>query len=202
MTQGAASDGINTPEFFARLADADLDAVEALFRRFAGEMMDYLARTRRRHGLREHEYEDAVQATFVKLLRKPLELNPGRPIGPLLMTIVLNTARDVAKAKRIRKANETAAQTEQWRTAAGAEAVDARLLAVENRVLVESKMRLMSPADQIALRVFMESGAEGHVAMLAEATGITRGAAQMRSLRARTRLAELLEEDGKARGTR
>jgi hypothetical protein len=60
MGQAAATDAINTPEFFARLARCDRDAVGILFREYAGAMMDYLLKTKRRHGLAEDGWRDAV----------------------------------------------------------------------------------------------------------------------------------------------
>ena len=199
MGQPTAPDAINTTEFFARLAKCDREAVDILFREYAGAMMDFLLKTKQRHGLAEDGWRDAVQEVFVKFLSKPPDLDPSRKIGPLLMTMVLNEARDRAKKERRRLKYEEAAKAERLRTAAGAEAVGARLAAAEDKMLVESKMAQMSPSDQQALTAFVQSGPNRHVASLAASAGTNPGAAQMRFQRAKARWAKILgeREEGK-----
>lgn len=192
MGQPAATDGINTPEFFARLAGCEREAIGILFREYAGDMMDFLSKTRRRHGLAEADWRDAVQEVFVKFLSTPLDLDPSRKIGPLLRTMVLNEARDRAKMGRRRIAYENTAGEEHIRAAAGAETVGARLAAAENKALVDRKLAQLAPTDQQALAAFVEDGPSRHVAKLAATTGTTSGAAQMRFLRAKDRWAKVL----------
>ncbi|HRQ71811.1 MAG TPA: sigma-70 family RNA polymerase sigma factor [Phycisphaerales bacterium] len=192
MGQPTATDAINTPEFFARLDRCDSEAVGILFREYAGEMMDFLLKTKRRHGLAEDGWPDAVQEVFVKFLCKPPDLDPSRKIGRLLMTMALNEARDRAKKDRTRFKYEEAAKAERLRTAAGAEAVGARLAAADDKLLVESKLAQMSPPDQQALAAFVQGGPSRHVASLSATTGINSGAAQMRFQRAKERWAKAL----------
>lgn len=202
MGQPAATHTINTPEFFARLARCEREAVGILFREYAGAMMDYLLKTKRRHGLQEDCWRDAVQEVFVKFLSKPPDLDPSRTIGPLLMTMALNGARDWAKRERRRLQYEDAAKAERLRLAAGAEAVGARLESAEDKMLIESKMAQMSSPDQQALAAFVQSGPNRHVASLAVTAGTTLGAAQMRFQRAKVRWANILGEGGKGRDNR
>lgn len=194
MGQPVATDAINTPEFFARLVRCDREAVGILFREYAGAMMDFLLKTKRRHGLAEDGWRDAVQEVFVKFLSKPPDLDPSRKIGPLLMTMALNEARDRAKKERTRLKYEEAAKAERLRTAAGAEAVGARLAAAENKTLVEGKMAQMSQPDRQALAAFVQSGPKRHVAALAATAGTKPGAAQMRFQRAKDWWAKVLGE--------
>lgn len=202
MGQPTATDAINTPEFFARLARCDREAVGILFREYAGAMMDFLLKTKRRHGLAEDGWRDAVQEVFVKFLCKPPDLDASRKIGPLLMTMALNEARDRAKKERTRLKYEEAAKAERLRIAAGAEAVGARLAAAEDKMLVESKMAQMSPPDQQALTAFVQSGPNRHVASLAATAGTNPGAAQMRFQRAKDRWAKALGEGEEGKDNR
>ncbi|MBK9187444.1 MAG: sigma-70 family RNA polymerase sigma factor [Phycisphaerales bacterium] len=200
MGQPTATDAINTPEFFARLARCDTEAVEILFRAYAGIMMDFLHKTKRRHGLAEDGWRDAVQEVFVKFLSRPPDLDPSRKIGPLLKTMALNEARDRAKKERTRIKYEEAAQAERLRTAAGAEAVGARLAAAEDKLLVEHKLAKMSPTDRQALAAFVQSRPNRHVASLAATTGTNTGAAQMRFQRAKERWSKVLGESEEGKG--
>lgn len=202
MGQPKATDAINTPEFFARLARCDREAVDILFREYAGAMMDFLLKTERRHGLGEDGWRDAVQEVFVKFLSKPPDLDPSRKIGPLLMTMALNEARDRAKKERTRFKYEESAKTERLRTAAGAEAIGARLAAAEDKMLVESKLVQMSPPDRQALVAFVQSGPNRHVAALAATMGTKPGAAQMRFQRAKDRWAKVLGEGKEGKDNR
>ncbi|MBX3363331.1 MAG: sigma-70 family RNA polymerase sigma factor [Phycisphaeraceae bacterium] len=202
MGQPGATDTINTPEFFARLVRCDSEAVGILFREYAGAMMDFLLKTKRRHGLAEDGWGDAVQEVFVKFLSKPPDLDPSRKIGPLLMTMALNEARDRAKKERTRLKCEEAAKAERLRTAAGAEAVGARLAAAEDKTLVEGKLAQMSQPDRQALATFVQSGPNRHVAALAATTGTKPGAAQMRFQRAKDRWANVLGEGKEGKDNR
>lgn len=202
MGQPTATDAINTPEFFARLARCDREAVEILFREYAGAMMDNLQKTKRRHGLAEDGWRDAVQEVFVKFLAKPPDLDPSRKIWPLLKTMALNEARDRAKKERTRFKYEEAAKAERLRTAAGAEAVGARLAAAEDKVVVENKLAQMSPPDQQALTAFVQNGPNRHVASLAATAGTNHGAAQMRFQRAKDRWARVLGEGQEGKNNR
>lgn len=202
MGQPAATDAINTPEFFARLARCDREAVGILFREYAGAMMDVLLKTKRQHGLAEDGWRDAVQEVFVKFLSKPPDLDPSRKIDSFLMTMALNEARDRAKKERTRFKYEEAAKAERLRTAAGAEAVGARLAAAEDKMLVESKMAQMSLPDQQALTAFVQSGPNRHVVSLAATAGTNPGAAQMRFQRTKVRWAKVLGEGDEGKDNR
>lgn len=189
MVQGMDADGIDTPDFFARLSRCEQSAVDILCREYAGEMMDYLKKTRRQHGVGGTEWWDVVQEVFVKFLTNPPELDPSRKIKPLLLTMVLNEARDHSKSRRRRVAREKIVQTQRFRKAAGAESAGARLIAAEDRAFVEGKLAKMSPTDQQALAAFVEGGPSQHVSNLAAASGVATGTAQMRFVRAKDRWA-------------
>lgn len=202
MGQPTASDAINTPEFFARLARCDRDAVGILCSEFTDPMERFLRKTKRRHGLAEDLWRDAVHEVFVKFLVRPPDLDPSRKIGPLLMTMVLNEARDWAKKERRRFKCDEAAKAERLRTAAGAEAVGARLAAAEDKTLVEGKLAQMSQPNRQALAAFVQSGPNRHVAALAATTGTNRGAAQMRFQRAKKLWAMKLGEGEEGKDNR
>jgi DNA-directed RNA polymerase specialized sigma24 family protein len=172
-----------------------------LFREYAGSMMDYLSKTRGRHCLARDLWDDVVQLVFVKFLTEPPNLEPGRRLSPLLMTMVLNAARDRAKMERRRIRNIGAAQIGRFRAAAGAEATHAQISATDAKALIEDKLKQLSAADQEALAVFVTHGPTHHAATLAAARGIPVGAAQMRVKRAKERLARAITEyDGGKEG--
>lgn len=202
MGQPAATDAINTPEFFARLVRCDPEAVGILYREYAGDMMDFLLKTKRRHGLGEAWWRDAVQEVFVRFLSRPPDLDPSRKIKPLLMMMALNEARDRAKMERRRVANEMAAQADRFQTAAGAEAVGTRLVAVENNRLIESKLAQMSAPDQQALAALAQRGSGRPIAALAAATGTNASTAQMRIQRAKERWTRVLAEGEEGKNNR
>ena len=195
MVQRTGADGIDTPEFLARLSRGDQVAVGILFRECAGEMMDYLKKTRSRHGVGESEWWDVVQKVFVKFLAKPPELDPSRRIKPLLLTMLLNEARDQSRIRRRRVTREKAVQVQGLRKAAGAESAGSRLMAAEDRSVVEGKLAKMSPTDRQALDAFVEGGPDRHVSNLAAASGVSQGTAQMRFVRAKDRWATALGQD-------
>ncbi len=194
MEQSTGTDAINTPAFFARLQRCDQEAVGILCYEYFGDLLNFLQKTKRRHGLAESEWRDAAQEVFVKFLTKPPELDPSRQIKPLLLTMVFNEARDLAKRGRRRAAREGTAQFERFRQAAGAETVGTRLIAAENKVLVEGKLAQLSPDDQQALAAYVRGGPSRHAANLAAEIGLKPGIAQMRYQRAKTRLKKRLEE--------
>ncbi len=202
MGQSGAMDAINTPEFFARLSRGEPQAIDILYREYAGDMMTFLLKTKRRHGLPEEGWADAVQEVFLKFLSRPLALDPSQKIRPLLMTMVLNEAHDRVTMNGRRANHESNAQRQRLKTAAGAEATGDGLVAAENKVLVEGKLAQLSLSDQQALAAFVKSGPTRHVAALAAATGTNPGAAQMRFLRAKDRWMEALDDSEKRKDTR
>lgn len=194
MGHTADEGDINTAGFFVLLAQGDRKAVSRLYREHAGFMLDYVAKTKRRHGLAASEWVDAVHDVFVTLLNRPPDLDPTRDIGPLLLTMSLNAARDLAKKARRRTKNEAAAGLELLRTAAGAEAVGSRLVAADNKRFVETKLERLSPDDRQALVAYSADGPNRHVVALAASAGVEKGTAQMRFSRAKVRWAKLLNE--------
>ncbi|MGD9691268.1 MAG: RNA polymerase sigma factor [Phycisphaerales bacterium] len=202
MRQPAATDDINTPVFFARLEHGDREAVSALYVRYAGEMMDYLQKTRRRHGLSEDLWRDVVQDVFLKFLKHPPELNPALQVGSLLMKMALNKALDRAKSERRRAKHEAKAKIQQFRAAAGAESVGRRLSDSENRFLIETKVNQLSPTDQQAIAAYVRNGPDRHAISLAAAIGVSAATAQMRFQRAKIRLAKSLDEEHERKDSR
>lgn len=195
MGHASAEDAINTPEFYDRLARRERAAVEILFDKFAGDMMDHLEATKRRHGLALAEWRDTVQEVFVKFLTKPPIIDPTRTILPLLKTMVLNEARDRAKKNRVRAKYENSSQFQQMRSAATSEEAGSRIIANEARELVRRKLAKLSVADRQVMETYITSEPNRHVRAIAAAKGISVGAAQMQFVRAKARWARVLGED-------
>src|SRR5690606_9948882 len=88
-----------SPEFFQRLARRERDAIATLARECVGPLLDYLRKTRGRHGQPKDEWNDIVQHVLAKFIAHDVaqRLDPGRPLLPYMRQMVLNRARDQAK---------------------------------------------------------------------------------------------------------
>jgi len=185
--------GLNSADFLARLATRDREAIADLYRRAHKPLIDYLRRTRKRHGVPASEWLDVLQDMFVKFLHKCPAFDPQRKIGPFLRTVVFNEAVDRARERSRRSEVESLKGLAQLRAAAGAETISP-LVGSEQRTLVDSKLQTMAAPDQQALREYLDAGPRRHVASLAAKAGLTTGAAQMRFQRAKEKLAILLRD--------
>ena len=186
--QDAAAELLATPGFIERLRSGDREAVGIFFRECAGEMMEFLKKTRQRHGCPEQEWDDAIQDVFVRFIRKPPKLQTHRPVLPYLKTCALRQARDRVKAARAKRKHESFASIEREITTPMPKGIGHDLEVAEIVAMIEAKVDGMKLTDQEAIRAFMESDPNRHVATLAERAGIEVGAAQMRFTRAIKRL--------------
>ena len=85
-------------ETIARFRDGDPDAVRAVYREY-GKLVYSVAH--RALGSRELA-EDAAQQTFVQAWRAARSFDPGRELGPWLVTIARRVAIDIHRRERRR----------------------------------------------------------------------------------------------------
>ncbi|MCA9032237.1 MAG: sigma-70 family RNA polymerase sigma factor [Planctomycetaceae bacterium] len=182
----AAAELLATPGFVEKLKSGDREAIGILFRECAGEMMNFLKKKRHQHGCPEQEWADVVQDVFVKFLHKPPTLQPHRPALPYLKTCALRRAQDRVKAAKARRRHERQAMAERTEVIPGI--TSSKLEITEVVAMIEAKLGGMKPNDQVAIRTFMESDPNRHVATLAMRSGVEIGTAQMRFSRALRRL--------------
>lgn len=191
----AAEELLASPELIQRLASGDRSAVALLAHECSGLLLDYLKKTKGRHGLCEADWMDVLQEVYVKFIHEPPELDPFRPVLPYLRRMILNEARDMVRKTARRTNYEGSAGKQRILLAAGAEAVGKTTEHAEDKTLVESKLAKMSENDRNALKAYVAAGPDKHVVELARREGIELGAAQMRYARAVKRWEKEMESD-------
>ena len=82
-------------ELFAAYVAGDREAFEALFRRYAPQLL----RLFRRSLWRPQDAEELVQETFLRAHRAASDFHQGKPLRPWLFTIALNLKREYIRRK-------------------------------------------------------------------------------------------------------
>jgi DNA-directed RNA polymerase specialized sigma24 family protein len=173
-----------TAELLEQLERGDPSARQ-LVARCAEPMLDYLRKTRGRHGLRDADWMDAVQRVFVEFFASTPPLEIGRPLLPYLKVAAISRAKNMVRAQAIRSAHEGAAVLE--RTAAGAELAGGAIELAERAQRLESKLAMVSDDDRAALVAYARAPEQRHVKVLQAMEGLNQGTAQMRYKRAKER---------------
>lgn len=171
-----------------RAKRGDAVAVETLVRRYQGVCF----RTAYLVAGGAAEAEDAVQEAFVKAFRSLGRFRPGAPFRPWLLAIVVNEARNRARAagRRATLALRTASQVPSGEAAPSPEGA---LLAGEAREALLAAVRSLRDEDRlvIACRYFLELSEEETAAALR----LRRGTVKSRTHRALARLRSALEAE-------
>ncbi len=174
-----------SPEVLGRFHEGDLDALAAVFDRYAGPVTAVVRRVIRN----EAQAEDAVQETFMKAWRSAASYDPQRPLGSWLFTIAHRTAIDVVRREGRPTRSDHDELTEQVAVdlAVDGPGFEATWEAWEVRVALDQL-----PEDERMVMQLSHYNGLSHP-QIAMHLGIPTGTVKSRSFRAHRRLVGLLE---------
>lgn len=180
MTGSGAVPADSDEALMQRFRDGDRSAFEALFRRYAAPLTSYLTRLTGSAAAAE----DAVQLTFLSIVRSRDQFTLGAKVKPWIYAIASNAARD--RHRRVKR--EQPASSE--------DAIDAGLDAVHGdaglrRRLMAALQELPEPQREAVILHRLEGWSFGEIA---DAVGANETAVKVRAFRGTQRLRELLKD--------
>lgn len=160
-------------------------AFEALFRRYAGRLLQFFGRYGDRGGT---DAGDLVQKTFLHVHRARNDFDGGRAFRPWLYTIALNVRREEGR-RRLRK-REVAVDFQEPGGLGGHEPAVAPVTSSASDRLVRRALEKLSPAQREVVLLHWFEGLS--FPEIAEMLGATNSAVKVRAHRAYGELKKLL----------